>query len=92
MSVNREGKQPLQASTRIENARLITCRRTGITLKEGRRDEHGMEELDGVFSSPEKSPVRFTGNETMMGSEGMSIDEGKSRISPIYNGSNRLNL
>ena len=36
-----------------------------------------MEELDGVFSSPEKSPVRFTGNDTMMGSEGMSIDEGR---------------
>lgn len=56
---------------------LTASRRTGITLKEGRRDEHGMEELDGVFSSPEKSPVRFTGNETMMGSEGMSIDEGR---------------
>ncbi|EED15061.1 Cupin domain protein [Talaromyces stipitatus ATCC 10500] len=54
-------------------------RRTGITLKEGRRDEHGMEELDGVFSSPERSPVRMnglnTGNDTVMGSEGMSIDE-----------------
>ncbi|KAH8704273.1 kinetochore CENP-C fungal-like protein [Talaromyces proteolyticus] len=54
-------------------------RRTGITLKEGRLDEHGMEELDGVFSSPEKSPVRVngmhTGNDTIMGSEGMSMDE-----------------
>ncbi|CRG83227.1 Centromere protein 3 [Talaromyces islandicus] len=54
-------------------------RRTGITLKEGRRDEHGMEELDGMFSSPERSPVRsngiYTGNDTMMGSEGMSMDE-----------------
>lgn len=61
------------------SVRLTSSRRTGITLKEGRRDEHGMEELDGVFSSPEKSPVRFNGNETMMGSEGMSIDEGMTR-------------
>lgn len=36
-------------------------RRTGITLKEGRRDEHGMEEVDGLFSSPEKSPARVNG-------------------------------
>lgn len=61
-------------------------RRTGITLKEGRRDEHGMEELDGVFSSPEKSPTEFnglngnTGNETTMGSGGMSLDEGKKSL------------
>lgn len=33
-------------------------RRTGITLREGRRDEHGMEEIDGMFSSPEKSPEK----------------------------------
>lgn len=53
-------------------------RRTGLTLKEGKRDEHGMEEIDGMFSSPEKSPVRENGfgNETMMDSEGMSMDEG----------------
>lgn len=74
-SVNREGKQPPHEHSL--SARLTAYRRTGITLKEGRRDEHGMEELDGVFSSPEKSPVRFTGNDTMMGSEGMSIDEGR---------------
>ncbi|KAL1985560.1 hypothetical protein VTN96DRAFT_7780 [Rasamsonia emersonii] len=57
-------------------------RRTGITLKEGKRDEHGMEEIDGMFSSPEKSPVRpngfNNGNETIMGSEGMSMDEGNA--------------
>ncbi|KAJ6128342.1 hypothetical protein N7471_009559 [Penicillium samsonianum] len=38
-------------------------RRTGISLKEGRRDEHGMEEVDGLFSSPEKSPVELNGFE-----------------------------
>ncbi|KAN0075975.1 Mif2 [Elaphomyces granulatus] len=57
-------------------------RRTGITLKEGKRDEHGMEEIEGIFSSPEKSPVKHNGhnvvNETSIGSEGMSMDEGSA--------------
>ncbi|OQD60033.1 hypothetical protein PENPOL_c030G08657 [Penicillium polonicum] len=58
-------------------------RRTGISLKEGRRDEHGMEEVDGLFSSPEKSPVELDGfedveNESSVGSEGMSMDEGNA--------------
>ncbi|KAL2824562.1 kinetochore CENP-C fungal-like protein [Aspergillus pseudoustus] len=53
-------------------------RRTGITLKEGKRDEHGMEEVDGIFSSPEKSPVKENGFDTSdsYGSDGMSMDEG----------------
>ncbi|KAF7161843.1 hypothetical protein CNMCM6106_008954 [Aspergillus hiratsukae] len=53
-------------------------RRTGVTLKEGKRDEHGMEEIDGIFSSPEKSPAgeHGFGNITTIGSDGMSIDEG----------------
>jgi centromere protein C len=50
-------------------------------LKEGKRDEHGMEEIEGIFSSPEKSPVKHNGhnvvNETSIGSEGMSMDEGR---------------
>ncbi|KAL2863591.1 Cupin domain protein [Aspergillus lucknowensis] len=53
-------------------------RRTGITLKEGKRDEHGMEEVDGIFSSPEKSPIKengFGGSDSF-GSDGMSMDEG----------------
>jgi centromere protein C len=58
----------------------VVDRRTGITLKEGKRDEHGMEEIEGIFSSPEKSPVRHNGhnaaNETIIGSDGMSMDEG----------------
>ncbi|PGG96292.1 centromere protein C [Blastomyces parvus] len=37
-------------------------RRTGITLKEGKLDEHGMEEIEGMFSSPEKSPARTNGH------------------------------
>ncbi|RAH44216.1 Cupin domain protein [Aspergillus brunneoviolaceus CBS 621.78] len=55
-------------------------RRTGIILKEGRRDEFGMEEVDGIFSSPESSPTRDNGfgirNEASVGSDGMSMDEG----------------
>jgi centromere protein C len=50
-------------------------RRTGVTLREGKRDEHGMEEIDGIFSSPEKSPEAY-GNNTTIGSDGMSMDEG----------------
>ncbi|KAL4868207.1 hypothetical protein BDV12DRAFT_169934 [Aspergillus spectabilis] len=52
-------------------------RRTGITLKEGKRDEFGMEEVDGIFSSPEKSPVKENGfdRSESIGSD-MSIDEG----------------
>ncbi|KAL4900048.1 hypothetical protein BDW74DRAFT_162606 [Aspergillus multicolor] len=52
-------------------------RRTGITLAEGKRDEYGMEEVDGIFSSPEKSPVQENGfdNSESIGSD-MSIDEG----------------
>ncbi|KAJ5959048.1 uncharacterized protein N7479_006198 [Penicillium vulpinum] len=58
-------------------------RRTGISLKEGRRDEHGMEEVDGLFSSPENSPVELNGfkdmeNDSSAGSEGMSMDEGNA--------------
>ncbi|OJJ44190.1 hypothetical protein ASPZODRAFT_849409 [Penicilliopsis zonata CBS 506.65] len=57
-------------------------RRTGITLKEGKIDEYGMEDLDGMFSSPEKSPVNYNGfdagDETSIGSDGMSMDEGNA--------------
>lgn len=66
----------------VQDANVIAFRRTGISLKEGRRDEHGMEEVDGLFSSPEKSPARLNGfdqddaeNEDSLGSE-MSMDEG----------------
>lgn len=66
----------------IRSANAVVYRRTGISLKEGRRDEHGMEEVDGLFSSPEKSPARLNGfdsseaeNEDSLGSE-MSMDEG----------------
>jgi centromere protein C len=31
-------------------------RKTGITIPQNARDEHGIEDLDGIFSSPEKAP------------------------------------
>lgn len=41
-----------------------------------------MEEIDGMFSSPEKSPTGLNGfahdNESDSNSDGMSIDDGKS--------------
>ena len=39
---------------------LTLRRKTGVTLKDnGVRDEHGLEPIDGIFSSPEKdSPVK----------------------------------
>jgi hypothetical protein len=41
---------------------LTDSRRTGITLKERQRDEHGFEIIDGsMFESPEKSPVKPNG-------------------------------
>ncbi|KAL4996151.1 kinetochore CENP-C fungal-like protein [Aspergillus recurvatus] len=62
---------------RLSRSQLTVNRRTGITLAEGKRDEHGMEEVDGIFSSPEKSPVRENGfdNSESIGSD-MSMDEG----------------
>jgi len=51
--------------------KLIALRKTGITLKENARDENGIENLDGIFSSPEKpSPKRPTrnGNTTLTSS------------------------
>jgi hypothetical protein len=64
----------------VQKLMELVHRRTGITLKEGKRDEHGMEEIEGMFSSPEKSPAKLNGfnaaNETILSSEGMSMDEG----------------
>lgn len=39
--------------------RLISRRKTGITVRDtGIRDEHGLEPIDHLFSSPEKSPEK----------------------------------
>ncbi|KAI5926085.1 Mif2/CENP-C like-domain-containing protein [Camillea tinctor] len=57
-------------------------RKTGLTLPDtGRRDEHGFEEMDGLFSSPEKelpNPVNRHGaaSEEDEDEEDMEIDDG----------------
>ncbi|KAF1831065.1 hypothetical protein BDW02DRAFT_582393 [Decorospora gaudefroyi] len=49
-------------------------RKTGITLTDrGVYDEHGLEPISGIFSSPEKSPPKRGGNAT--GSESMDLQE-----------------
>ena len=41
---------------------LTYARKTGITLRDtGVRDEHGLEPIDGIFSSPEKAAPRENG-------------------------------
>lgn len=54
---------------------MLTLRRkTGITLADkGVYDEHGLEPISGIFSSPEKSPPKRNGNAT--GSESMELQE-----------------
>ncbi|KAF2855102.1 hypothetical protein T440DRAFT_486111 [Plenodomus tracheiphilus IPT5] len=52
----------------------VQGRKTGITLAErGVYDEHGLEALSGIFSSPEKSPPKRSG--TVTASESMDIQE-----------------
>ncbi|MCJ1392722.1 hypothetical protein MMC18_005593 [Xylographa bjoerkii] len=57
----------------------VAGRKTGITLKDtGIRDEHGLELIDGIFSSPEKSPVKQNGTaheSTIVEEEDMDIGE-----------------
>lgn len=49
-------------------------------MEERARDEYGMEEVDGLFSSPEKSPAALNGfsdaDDDTASSE-MSIEDGK---------------
>ncbi|KAF1970179.1 hypothetical protein BU23DRAFT_557070 [Bimuria novae-zelandiae CBS 107.79] len=43
----------------------VQGRKTGITLEDrGVRDEHGLEPISGIFSSPEKSPPKRTSSRT----------------------------
>ncbi|KAJ8109908.1 hypothetical protein OPT61_g7108 [Boeremia exigua] len=51
----------------------VQGRKTGITLEERARDEHGIEAISGIFSSPEKSPPKR--GSTATGSESMDIQE-----------------
>ncbi|KKY28865.1 putative cupin domain protein [Phaeomoniella chlamydospora] len=46
-------------------------RRTGVTIPEGRRDEYGLEEITGIFSSPQKpSPVKRSQNASTVATTG----------------------
>ncbi|EUC38438.1 hypothetical protein COCCADRAFT_32380 [Bipolaris zeicola 26-R-13] len=64
----------------------VQGRKTGITLADkGVYDEHGLEPISGIFSSPEKSPPKRNGNAT--GSESMELQE--SSI-PDFTTSNQL--
>ncbi|KAF1844663.1 cupin domain-containing protein [Cucurbitaria berberidis CBS 394.84] len=52
----------------------VQGRKTGITLADrGIYDEHGLEPISGIFSSPEKSPPKRGG--TVTASESMEIQE-----------------
>lgn len=52
----------------------LAIRKTGITLPDrGVYDEHGLEPVSGIFSSPEKSPPKRSG--TVTASESMEIQE-----------------
>ncbi|KAF2118980.1 kinetochore CENP-C fungal-like protein [Lophiotrema nucula] len=58
----------------------VQGRKTGVTIEDrGLRDEHGMEPISGIFSSPEKSPpkrdARRITEGTVTTSESMEIDE-----------------
>ncbi|KAA6409955.1 MAG: RmlC-like cupin [Lasallia pustulata] len=57
----------------------VAGRKTGVTLKDtGIRDEHGLEPIDGIFSSPEKSPPKRNGateNATIIEEEDMDIGQ-----------------
>ncbi|EFW22497.1 conserved hypothetical protein [Coccidioides posadasii str. Silveira] len=64
----------------------VAGRRTGVTLEKGKLDEHGMEEIDGMFSSPEKSPMRANhngiANDTVLNSEDMETAGSSSMPEP----------
>lgn len=61
----------------------LPCRKTGVSLKDtGVRDEHGMQPLDDVFSSPDKDSQNgvddeYDGEENESEEEPMDIDESK---------------
>ncbi|CEJ54715.1 hypothetical protein PMG11_01011 [Penicillium brasilianum] len=56
-------------------------RRTGLTMEERERDEYGMEEVEGLFSSPERSPAKLNGfshSDDDTASSEMSIEDGNA--------------
>jgi centromere protein C len=56
----------------------VQGRKTGITLADrGVYDEHGLEPISGIFSSPEKSPPKRGGTATASASESMDMQESR---------------
>ncbi|KKA26666.1 hypothetical protein TD95_001625 [Thielaviopsis punctulata] len=54
-------------------------RKTGVTLRDnGQRDEHGLQPLDGLFSSPLKPDGSTPRVERSMGEQDMDIDDASS--------------
>lgn len=85
MSELKEGKSRLVVASACMKGLMYAdandaLRRTGLTMEERERDEYGMEEVDGLFSSPEKSPAKLNGfshaDDDTASSE-MSIEDGK---------------
>lgn len=75
MSASKDGMR----NNKYRAAHVIDFRRkTGITLADrGVYDEHGLEPISGIFSSPEKSPPKRGG--TVTASEYMEIQESTRR-------------
>jgi hypothetical protein len=72
-SVCREGRQ-IGAPGHARTQQLTLRRKTGITLADkGVYDEHGLEPISGIFSSPERSPPKRGDDAT--GSGSMEIQE-----------------
>ncbi|KAI4105132.1 MAG: hypothetical protein L6R37_002851 [Teloschistes peruensis] len=82
-SMGRTPRAMKQKEGNYENPGVIG-RATGITLPAKERDEHGMEVLDGLFSSPEKSPPKRNGvlpaSTVMEEDDDESMDVGSSTI------------
>lgn len=54
----------------------LVCRKTGVTLKDtGVRDEHGMQPLEDIFSSPEKESQNGFDEDDSSEDASMDIDE-----------------
>ncbi|KAI1320765.1 hypothetical protein F5Y16DRAFT_78235 [Xylariaceae sp. FL0255] len=72
-------------------------RKTGLVLPEGRRDEHGFEEIDNMFSSPEKDIAANNRNDSSSDEEqDMELDDatvmGPATTRRLQQNQNRLSL
>lgn len=80
----RQVVQETRFTTKLKRATATNarCRKTGLVLKDtGVRDKDGLEPIEGIFSSPEKSAVRDSrkSNTTLTDSEDMEVGESRLR-------------